>query len=542
MCTMKKRGLCQGVLAIMFGILIIGQGLLLAGCPASNNGPTTPPPTDEAKTATLYIEGDLPRADTADTQKAFTNHDLLRTGNTFAEEANTICAYLYEPRARGKSLEKGGGAVAEFCGKIVDGHYVLDSRERNVVIPVGLYELYVSISYNGSPLFSGRPKGGLIQINSGDNQVDVVFDFEDSYWLNVVVSNVPASLGQSGTIKLVSARYPQSMSWYADDSGMINFSIGGPVQFTGGTAVFLDAYGNQIVDASGNPYAFDVPIDMANNYGNPVNIRYEASRNIGNLLINSTFTYNTRILVNGEIVDNSWDLPNALFDAGEVIEMYVPEGDFVLGYVQFPPATVITLHGEGVKSRLHACFTLNHFNYGMGKKDAAKGGGTLLEVYGVTVVNDVPTPSTGYQDATMLVLGVDTFTMTNCAILSSSRVGVELSYVPNGTIENCNFLRYGQSAVSAVEIAYCGPSPVSIKNSIFANFPTAVSYDYAATYAGFYNCLWNCGSYTNQGDLMPTSFVIGDPLWQDDFILGPGSPCIGRGENGQNMGVFPPKG
>jgi hypothetical protein len=126
--------------------------------------------------------------------------------------------------------------------------------------------------------------------------------------------------------------------------------------------------------------------------------------------------------------------------------------------------------------------------------------------------------------------------MDNSVVLTSS-CAVVLNYVAVADINHCDFLRYATLVENGIQITNCGPSPVSVKNSIFANFPVAISYDRVGTYAGFYNCLWNCG-YTNQGDVIPSSFVVDNPLWAHNFSLASLSPCIGAGEYGQDIGIL----
>lgn len=522
---MKKHGFTiTMVFVALFGCAF------LTGCPIGVNPPvdTTPvvnPPATEF--GSLHMEGNYAPI----VKKDFSNGDMLRTGNTFIGETDAIRASLYEP------LQKGGGAIAEFDGVIQDGRFVLDSADSGVFIPVGIYSLYVETFYNGCPLFYGKPEGGLVQINAGSNQVDIIFDFMDWYWLNVSVGAVPAKvLSEAVAYRIISADYPQSGSLYAD-AGKVNFTMGGKVQFTGGTVVFLDLMNKVILDASGNPYASELVVDMATNYGNLIQATYQQSQNIGTLMIDSIFSFSSKILINGEIVKSDQNsFQNALWNAGKNVEIYVPEGEFYLGDVIFRSDVFsVVIHGEGMKSRIHGRFILDYIDRG---KSAEKGGQTRVAIDGVMVLDSMA--RTHKADATVFMNGVDVFAMNNCAVLTNSDTGISLSYVADATIDHSNILRWGPYVHSAISVTNCGPAPVSLKNSILTSFPVVVSYDRPGAYAGFYNCIWDCTNYTNLLDSTPPSFTKGKPLWSNDFVLLPGSPCLGTGENGEDMGILQP--
>lgn len=490
-----KTQFCSKIVVVL---AFLACGLL--GCPMNEPPVVNPPVTTEI--GSLHIEGDLSGG-----QKSISNEQLLAIGQAFLDRADSICAYLYEP------MEKGGGEVARFCGTISAGHFVLDSEASHVLIPVGKYELYVNIDGNGYPLFWGRPDGGQVNIGSGSNTADVVFDFMEEYWVTVIVSDVPGNLGDSGNVRLISAEYPQATQWFRNVDGTIGFSFAGPVQFTGGTVV--------VTDDNGEEFAFDVAVDMATDYFGPIQVSYVPSVNVGSLEIDSEFSFMTKILVNGEIVEDE-DLQNAVYSAGSDIEIYVPRGDFYPGDITIPTnVSTVTILGEGVESFLHQCdFSWDRLNYGK------TGGETSLTIDGVTLSGEVH------------VQGVDYFAINNSVVLSGSHA-VSLNYVGVADIDHCDFLRYVTSAENGIQITNCGPSPVSVKNSIFANYPVAISYDRPGVYAGSHNCLWNCG-YTNWEDVVPSSFIVGNPLWAHNFSLASLSPCIGAGEDGQDIGILQP--
>ncbi len=482
-------------------------------------------------------------------QKAVSNDELIAIGRTFVEEADQVCAYLYSPLARGKSEEKGGGGGLSFCATMQNGQAILDSREQDIYIPLGSYDLCVDIYFNGCILLFGKPEGdGLVQINGGENTAEVEFNFMSDYWVGVTLGNLPMAFAKGGSVKLISAFYPQSTSYFLNGDGTMGFSFNGPVQFTGGTVIFIDPAGEAYVDpATQKPYAFDLQIDMGRDYGRGIIVDYVPSPSIATLEINSTFAFLTHILVNGQVVDNSWDLPNALFYAGQNVEMLIPGGDFYLGNVWLPPnvATIKILGRDVLTSRVHGRFTWDRFG-------TQKGGGSIptvvdttpvntLTIDSITIIDETFVEYDDYSNATVFAQGVDGVTLTNCMFVANSRA-ISLNYVAVATIEHCDFLGNEPFTGAAIEASNCGPSPVSLKNSIIVHFPMVVSYNNLGTYAGFYNCIWDIEtSYTNQGDAIPSSFIVANPMWENiaehNFMLKPGSPCILTGDDGADRGV-----
>ncbi|MFA6918492.1 MAG: hypothetical protein WC244_00020 [Patescibacteria group bacterium] len=469
---------------------------------------------------------DLQAAKTGKSVKAISNEELIHIGQAFILEADSVCAYLYPSG-------KGGGAAITFCSGMKEGYAFLDSRDSDTYIPVGVYDLYVAIYFNGYLLFSGKPAGGLVTIQSGQNSTQVEFNFLDGYWIECHVGNLPTGLVPS-SVELISAFYPQSTSCFLGQDGLTHFSLNGQVQFTGGVLVFLDDLGRVIKDpATGNPYAMDLPIDIAEDYGRGVFADYAPSSNIGSLEVSPAFAFMTHILVNGEIVDNAWDLPNAIFNAGSEVEVYVPKGDFYPGNpaLYLPANSRISIRGEGIESRLHGCIRMTTFSPAMGKGDAKGGYANGLTLENLFLVQDQATfPEDGFP-STALFLGGEGYLHINDCVVVSWKDAIIADYVDSVEI-NQSVVMSGNYV--GVQFLHGNPESCSIRNTVFERNLYAICFDAGEPIVS------NCGFYNNMkpGNVdLSTSLVDVNPLWAVDpwynplvspFTYLPGSPYLIR--------------
>ncbi|MBI5384940.1 MAG: right-handed parallel beta-helix repeat-containing protein [Verrucomicrobia bacterium] len=128
--------------------------------------------------------------------------------------------------------------------------------------------------------------------------------------------------------------------------------------------------------------------------------------------------------------------------------------------------------------------------------------------------------------------------VSNCLMIATDR-GVQVKDTSTATIANCTIVNSGIGIHCYQKVPGPGGSATNTYNNILWNNGSAITIET--------NSIISVNYTDAQGTNWPgLGNLDADPLFvnaaQDDYRLSPGSPCLGTGQGGMNMGVYLPVG
>jgi hypothetical protein len=154
------------------------------------------------------------------------------------------------------------------------------------------------------------------------------------------------------------------------------------------------------------------------------------------------------------------------------------------------------------------------------KTTVQKGGGWLLYLSNLSVVNYGPKINEWYSDAAIFGEGGIYVVAMNCGIVSTNK-GLSLNYA-SGEMNHCDV--FGNGLGDGISFTY-GDS-FFVVNSIFAHVVNVGG--------GMYHdcCLFNCRVVP-----LGENLIFSDPMFAGFYSLQPSSPCRDKARDGLNIGV-----
>lgn len=149
-----------------------------------------------------------------------------------------------------------------------------------------------------------------------------------------------------------------------------------------------------------------------------------------------------------------------------------------------------------------------------------------------------------YSDDTNTQYGINlqgtddqNWVVTNCIFLSSQIAGADHSSL---LFTNCAFL-----PINGISSGFVSSSYITVRNSIWRNNVSGLSNSELHNNLSFNctSCDFVTGTNTGTGNIsgqdpLFANYTLNTFVFTDDLTLLPGSPAIGAGDNGENIGVF----
>ena len=535
----------KSMLIVMVAVLMVA---VFAGCPRAPQEPDTSgdgqfvppvvPPEPEVQQGLIFQGNLYPEEKTAEKYGVYPgipNANLQAMGDAFKAKAATLCLAIYEDGGYGK-----GGGYSDCLYR----SFPLVNGEWYGFVPLnpGSYSVQAQLAdKDGYRLFEAS---STAVVNADQNtNVGLRFDFLQYYSFRLGVYNLPDIGIWDSEVHIL--EYSTDMEYYGHGSRddyhwVMWFDL--PLDFLGGTMYFVDQFGIPVNGPDGQPLIWNlsmVPwqIDWDNfNFGSEWLMAYQPAV-AGSITVDVSFAYEERyIRVNGFEFNS---VAEAVQQSASPVTVELGAGDYLGFWANGADAKDVRIVGVGAnRTRLvrddndGAIIMMDPVPSGQ------KAGGWRLILDNLTV--SAYSNATSWPPSAIQLWGC-AFDAYNCYFEGSQSPIVCLSSSEEVVANHCWF-QIGDSL--AILLDYYDPARVRVQNSIFTGWQftalwLSTYYDNGADGMVLTNCCFSGGVSSGPEFVLTTNPIFTDPMldWQTKLPL-PGSPCIGTGTGGSNIGLL----
>lgn len=541
-------------------LLLAIAAINLVGCPHAPVAPfipvipvnpENPNPAVPSKTGTIEVSGNLSDTPT----KSLTMSRLAEIVDDFIGRAayiDFIFNPMYNPDYMQKDGDKGGGydpglywnipvSGGNYSGKLAGvkpGSYWVDVKVRDI---------------SGYDLFVGWVN---VDVNAGQTTfMPVQVDLKYAYDFSFKIKNMPCA-DSIANVRLYDGRDFLYASYFWMEGNLLHATFPLSLDFEEGTLVFSDQFGNA--------YQAYVPLNVVEidyatfDFWQEQPFDYMPALTLGNVDVSVEVTaMQNKIIANGRLYES---IQEAIYRTDGTLNIELGEG--VYSGFDLSGGRVVSIKGQGPdKTKIINGYSgcLNVINvslfggspcYGMGKSSSAdtsaKGGGEAspsLYLSDLSVISRASFPVKGggpvpiENSAPAIIAQYDAFVcLQNCVVTSEQSACVGIFY--NGGLEAVHCIIAGNASFPAIA--------TEDYNYAFVRDSVILNAQYAVYLAGAddipinanYNVIWKCGSIANY-TMDPATYFVAQPLFEADWTASPGSPCIGKADDGGNIGYDP---